>query len=206
MLGGGARRRGAAAGVAGSGSVDRTDAAVSSARRPRARVQVESDIPDGAAPARRARPVPTLMQRAVRLLARREHSRAELRNKLLRHLPPEAEPESVEQVLDRLVARDMLSEARFVQSRLRVRAGRYGVARLREELRQHDLAPELLRDVLKPLAESEFERAWALWKRKFGVPPADPSQRARQMRFLAGRGFGTDTVLRVIRKARAEPR
>lgn len=146
------------------------------------------------------------MQRAVSLLARREHSRAELRGKLLRHLPPEGEPEAIERVLDQLVARDMLSETRFVQSRLRMRAGRYGVARIRQELRRHDLEPELVREALKPLAGSEFERAWAIWENKFGSPPSDETQRAKQMRFLAARGFGSDTVYRVIRKARASVR
>ena len=146
------------------------------------------------------------MQRAVAFLARREHSRVELRLKLLRQLPPDGEPEAVERVLDQLVAKDMLSDTRFIQSRLRVRAGRYGVARIRQELRQHELEPGVLRDALQPLAESEFDRAWAAWDRKFGIAPADEKQRARQMRFLAARGFGLDTITQVIKRARAPSR
>jgi regulatory protein len=142
------------------------------------------------------------MQRAVSLLARREHSRAELRRKLLRHLPPDGEAESVDRVLDQLIAKDMLSDARFVQSRVRVRGQRYGVARIRQELRQHGLGAEVVGSALAPLSQTEFERAWSVWERKFGAAPADEPQRARQMRFLAARGFSPDTVFRVMKKAR----
>ena len=159
-----------------------------------------------ATPAPRTKLSPTLMQRAVSLLARREYSRVELRRKLQRRLTSDSEPEAVERVLDQLCAKDMLSESRFVQSRLRARAGRYGVARIRQELQQHQLEPEVVREALKPLAESEFERAWLIWERKFGSAPIDETQRAKQMRFLAARGFDSDTVIRIIRRARGANR
>lgn len=151
---------------------------------------------------------PSLLQRAVAALSRREYSRAELQRKLLRRLAPDGAPGSepdavaeVARVLDQLAAKGMLSDARFVQSRLRVRAPRYGVARIKQELQQHGLAPELLREATQTLAGTEFERAWAVWERKFGRTPTDPAQRAKQARFLAARGFGSDAVLKVLRQA-----
>ncbi|MCY1376022.1 hypothetical protein D9M69_634780 [compost metagenome] len=48
------------------------------------------------------------------------------------------------------------------------------------------------------LQGSEVERAREVWRKKFGVPPADAAERGRQMRFLALRGFGTDAIRRVV--------
>ncbi len=138
-------------------------------------------------------------------LARREHSRGELRRKLQRYLTEEAgDPQDLERVLDQLTAQGMLSDMRFVQSRLRVRAPRYGVARIKQELQQHGLAPELVHQATQALMGSEFERAWQIWQRKFGVVPTDPAQRAKQARFLAARGFGSEVVLKVLRQAQRE--
>ncbi len=51
---------------------------------------------------------------------------------------------------------------------------------------------------------SELERAQALWQRRFGEPGATPAERARQMRFLTGRGFGGDIIRRVVRGTAAD--
>lgn len=134
-------------------------------------------------------------------LARREHSRAELRRKLLRHLAPDSDADEVERVLDQLAAQGMLSDERFVRSRVRVRAPRYGLVRIKQELQQHGLAPELVREATQSLAGTEFERAWEVWQRKFGVAAQGPEQRAKQARFLAARGFNSEVVLQVLRQA-----
>jgi regulatory protein len=42
------------------------------------------------------------------------------------------------------------------------------------------------------------ERAREVWRRKFGSPPADAAERAKQARFLAARGFGGEAVRRVL--------
>jgi regulatory protein len=48
------------------------------------------------------------------------------------------------------------------------------------------------------LRGTELARAREVWRRKFGVPPQEAAERARQMRFLAGRGFSGDVVRRVV--------
>ena len=45
---------------------------------------------------------------------------------------------------------------------------------------------------------SEVERAREVWRKKFGSLAADPAERAKQMRFLAARGFGADAIRRVV--------
>lgn len=142
---------------------------------------------------------PSLLQRAVAALARREHSRAELARKLRRYLPADGDPVEVDRVLDELSRKGMLSEARFAASLVRTRADRFGTARIRQELKQHGLAPELVAQSTAALKRSEFERAREVWRKRFGAPPRNEAERAKQLRFLAARGFPNDIVLRVVR-------
>jgi regulatory protein len=147
----------------------------------------------------RAKQPPSLLQRAVAALARREHSRAELARKLRRHLSEGADPAEVDRVLDDLAGKGMLSEARFAASLVRTRAGRFGTGRVRQELKQHGVAPELIAQATADLAKSELARAREVWRKRFGTPPRDEAERAKQLRFLAARGFSTDVILQVVR-------
>jgi regulatory protein len=142
------------------------------------------------------------MQRAVAALARREYSRAELRAKLLRTAAEGDDAATVDAALDQLAAKGMLSDQRFAASRVRVRAQRFGAERIRRELKRYGLAEDVVRDAMALVSGSEIERAQQLWQRKFGVPPADQVQRAKQMRFLAARGFSAETVMAVMKTIR----
>ena len=51
---------------------------------------------------------------------------------------------------------------------------------------------------MQRLKATEVERAREVWRKKFGSPAADPAGRAKQMRFLAARGFGADAIRRVV--------
>lgn len=167
-----------------------------------------------AAPARLS-----LKARALKLLAQREHSRLELRRKLLPHAQafceardqaleeaprpagPAAEPldtpnQCLDKLLDWLQSHRYLSEERFVESRLHARAARFGNSRIKMELAQHGLALDA--EQAAQLRTTELERARALWQRRFGSPATDPAGRAKQMRFLAGRGFSGETIRRVV--------
>lgn len=141
----------------------------------------------------------SLKGRALKYLAAREHSRAEL----LRKLAPHAEePAEVERVLDELEARGLLSAERFVESLLHRRAARFGTARLRQELQQHKLPADAVAQAVEALRGTELERARAVWQRRFGgEPAADAAERARQMRFLTARGFSSEVIRRVVRGA-----
>lgn len=139
----------------------------------------------------------TLRERALRLLARREHARVELSRKLAPHA------ESAEQLatlLDDLAARHLLSDERYVEMRLNARSARFGNARLAHELRTQGVAEDLVREALAG-SEDEQSRARQVWLRKFGSQPAavDAAEVARQMRFLASRGFSGETIRRVLR-------
>lgn len=157
----------------------------------------------------------SLKARALQLLAQREHSTLELRRKLLEHArrlaaqAQEAEPgrrlraatpqvqAEVDALLVWLHEGGHQSDARFAESRLRVRTSRYGNLRVRDELARHGLEPSP--EACTALAASEFERAQSVWARKFGGLPVGAADRARQARFLAGRGFSADVIRRLLR-------
>ncbi|MGK9065242.1 recombination regulator RecX [Stutzerimonas chloritidismutans] len=135
---------------------------------------------------------------AMDLLARREHGRVELSRKLRSRGAPEA---LVEPALDRLAEEGLLSEARYLESFVRMRANAgYGPLRIREELGQRGLDRH---DIDRALSESGFdwnEQLQAVWQRKFGgARPADQKERARQGRFLSYRGYPLDSIGRLLR-------
>ena len=140
----------------------------------------------------------SLKGRALRYLAAREHSRAELATKLSRHVGPEDDPDAVARVLDELAAKGFIDEARVAESVLHRRAGRLGGARVLLELRAKGLPDEVVADAAAQLRSTELARAQAVWRRKFGQPPADAAERARQLRFLAARGFSGDVARRAL--------
>ncbi len=195
--------------------------------------------------------VDELRARALQWLAQREHSRQELRDKLMRwiaarqtivalrhraagwasatgaatsmpagHPGPTDRPSSrppsdprdaptegddaaglartVERLLDALEQAGHLSQQRFVESRIRLRAQRHGNRRIEHELRYHGL--ESTPEARQALAADEYDRARQVWMRKFGALPSTPAERARQLRFMAGRGFTAETVHRVLKE------
>jgi regulatory protein len=79
------------------------------------------------------------------------------------------------------------------------RAARLGTQRLVQELRSKGLDDDLVRATAERLRTTELERAQAVWRQRFGSVASDASERARQMRFLAARGFAGDVVRRVVR-------
>ena len=151
-----------------------------------------------AKPAARAGFGLSLKGRALRYLAGREHSRAELERKLKIH---EETPGQLAQVLDELQAKDFISEARVVESVIHRRASRFGAARIKYELLNKGLGAEAVAEAVNRLKGSELERAQVIWRKKFDGPAPDAAGRAKQMRFLAARGFGGDVIRRVVLQA-----
>lgn len=138
---------------------------------------------------------PSLKARALRLLAQREHSRQELERKLRAHA---ADEDELVAALDALQARGFINEQRVADSVVHRRAPALGAARVRAELQAKGLAPALVTEAMAGLQQTEAARAEAVWRKKFGLAPTDAADRARQMRFLAARGFAPELVRRVV--------
>ena len=142
-----------------------------------------------------ATPPISLKGRALRLLSGREYSRAELERKLASH---EEEPGALAKALDELQAKDFINEQRVVDSVVHRRSPKLGAQRIRQELQAKGLEPEAVAQAVAQLRVTETDRAREVWRKKFGGPPADAAERAKQMRFLATRGFGGDAIRKVV--------
>ena len=93
---------------------------------------------------------------------------------------------------------DFINETRVVDSVIHRRSAKLGASRIKQELQQKGLEPEAVAIAVARLRASEVERAREVWRKKFGQPPVDASERVKQIRFLASRGFGGDTIHRVV--------
>ncbi|QBJ79042.1 MULTISPECIES: recombination regulator RecX [Aquitalea] len=135
----------------------------------------------------------SLKARAVDLLSRREYTRRELE----RRLAPFAEsPEQLATLLDELAERNWQSDSRFARQFADIKGQKYGTRRLQQEMRQRGVAQE---DIADALAErDDLALARRQWEKKFGSVATTPQERAKQMRFLAARGFGMGVIRQVM--------
>ena len=134
--------------------------------------------------------------RALACLARREHSRLELTRKLERAGYSAAD---IEPLLDEFSRRGWLSNRRFAESYVQQKQQRFGALKLAHELRGRGVDESTIQQLMAAAKESELERAGAVWKKRFGVPPSNASEKAKQMRFMQSRGFNTATIQLIIR-------
>jgi regulatory protein len=154
---------------------------------------------------------PSLKARALRLLSLREYSRKGLAAKLAEsearwsklgneqvEQTPESRHSQIEAVLDDFEARGWLSDQRFAESLVRRRSERYGMRKIADELERAGVDSKQSAKLLGALKETEFQRAFELWSRKYGVRAQDQKEKARQYRFLASKGFGSDVVAKVL--------
>jgi regulatory protein len=138
----------------------------------------------------------SLKTRAMRFLARREHSRAELTQKLAPHAESN---EEIEALLDDLVRQGFLSDVRYAEMVARTRGARFGSQRVAHELRQKGVPASLVNKTIRELREGDLATARAIWQKKFGALPKDAKEKARQVRFLQSRGFHLDTIFTLLR-------
>ena len=139
-----------------------------------------------------------LRARALRLLARREHTRQELEGKLSPHA---GSSEDLQGLISGLKQKNQLSEERFAEERARSLSRKYGAARIRQDLRAKGVSDELIGRVT---SEGELERARAILERKYRSPAASREERAKRMRFLQGRGFSFDIIRSLLSSRDAE--
>jgi regulatory protein len=140
-------------------------------------------------------PLPPIRDRAMRYLARREHTRLELARKLTRAGYQE---EDIESVLKDFIRLGWLSDERFAENYVQQKQARFGNLKLASELRNRGVDESTMQQLLSSAKETELDRAREIWKKKFDAVPENAKDKARQMRFLQGRGFSIDTILHVI--------
>lgn len=142
-----------------------------------------------------------LRARALALLARREHSRAELARKLER---AGFARDDIAALLDAFETKNWLSDRRFAESYVADHRAKAGSIKLAYDLRQRGVPDAIIDALLNENRESEAERARDVWQKKFGTPPTDAAEKAKQMRFLQSRGFTPETIRRAISRSSTE--
>jgi len=152
------------------------------------------EVPNVKPPARLS-----LKARALGLLSRREHSRAELARKLSAHTD---DTEALQALLDELAREQWLSDERYAQSLIHRQAQRLGARRIVNTLREQGVDADHVAELATQLRDTEDARARAVWQKKFGAPPKDAREYARQWRFMTHRGFSADVLRRIIADAR----
>ena len=161
-----------------------------------------------------------LLAKAVAILSRRECSEKELRQRLQRYT---GDMGAINAVVSRLQRENWQSDERFVESFVQSREQRWGNQKIFHALSQHDLDSEQLSELKEELKDSEYQRAREVWIRRFGDKygvslydtetsgddeflseteqqsfEEQAKEKAKQLRFLASRGFSADVVYKVV--------
>ena len=140
-----------------------------------------------------------LRARALRLLARREHSRQELESKLSPHA---GTSETLGVLVSELKTKNQLSEARFAEERARRLSRKYGAARIRQDLKAKGVSEDLIARFSS--SENEMQKAKEILERKYRTPPATREEKAKRMRFLQSRGFSSEIIYKLLSAREAD--
>jgi regulatory protein len=134
-----------------------------------------------------------LRARALRLLARREHTHQELDRKLAPHA---GSSEDLKGLLAGLKQKNQLSEERFAEERARRLSRKYGAARIRQDLKAKGVSEELISRFSS--SENEMQKAKEILERKYRTPVATREEKAKRMRFLQSRGFSSEIIFKLL--------
>lgn len=136
-------------------------------------------------------------EQAIRLLARRDHSRLELQAKLSQRGYP---ADIVEATIARLADQGLQSDQRFAESFVRSALNRgHGERKIRAGLRPHGIDDRSITTLQDMDDEQWLRLATKAAHKRFGEsPPKNNAELAKRGRFLVNRGFHCGLVLRVF--------
>ena len=102
-------------------------------------------------------------------------------------------------MLEQLAALGYLSDARFAQQFARQKTGAYSKRAIGASLKARGVEGSAAADALAGVEIDDHDAMVALWRRRFGTPPANDKEKARQVRFLQSRGFSLSAIIRLLR-------
>ncbi len=138
---------------------------------------------------------------AVGLLARREHSRIEIQQKLKQREFLQAD---IDMAIETLLAKKYLSDERFAESRCRYQSKRgYGWLYIANELKQKGVCASIIQKLRESCEIDWYLQAELAYNKRFGElgekdPQARQKEKAKRIRFLQYRGFSTDEIFALI--------
>jgi len=135
-----------------------------------------------------------IRESALNMLARREHSQHELKQKLL--LRFKDNPNEIDTMTTQLVLDNYQSDQRFCDAFIRYRQQKgYGKIRILAELRQKGVDSELMSQSFNDADIDWFELALKLKINKFGEQVCKEfAIKSKQYRYLQYRGFSSDQI------------
>jgi regulatory protein len=151
------------------------------------------------APGNSPRPPKSVKARAIALLSRREYARAELRAKLAGDRRGSDVDSDIDALLDELSALGYLSDARFAQGMVRQKSGGYSKRAIGATLKARGVDGAAALEALAGVEIDDLDAMITLWRRRFGAPPANDKEKARQVRFLQSRGFSLSAIFKLLR-------
>lgn len=134
-----------------------------------------------------------LRARALRLLARREHTRQELERKLSPHA---GSSDELRDLMAGLKQKNQCSEERYAEARARQLSRKYGAAKIRQDLQAKGVPDELIERYASP--SDELDKARAILERKYRAPATTREEKAKRMRFLQSRGFSNEIIFSLL--------
>ena len=91
-----------------------------------------------------------------------------------------------------------MSDARYTEQMVHARQAKFGVSKIAHELRQKGVSADLVLDAIEKVKVNELDNAKEIWQKKFKAAPLNRDEWAKQARFLQSRGFGFDTIKKVL--------
>lgn len=139
---------------------------------------------------------PSLKSKALDFLSRRDYSYRELFQKLQKY---SADNEEIKRVLDEMVSKKFLNEARYIESFITSKSQKYGSLKINYLLQEKVNDKNLIQEIYAASEIDELATAHKIWQRKFGGHlPTNNQDKARQIRFMLSRGFSMSVILQVF--------
>ncbi len=132
---------------------------------------------------------------ALKFLSKRDYAYLELYNKLKKYSDDEI---VIKNVLDELSTKGWLSEERYINSYISFKSQKYSLSRIRNTLIGKTCNPKLVEQEISKHDLNEYDVAFKLWQRKFGVVSSDLKEKSRQVRFLANKGFNFEVINKIV--------
>ena len=140
-----------------------------------------------------------LKKRALYYLGKREYSRLELQKKINAFAQElELEKQTVKNILNELEGKDWLSDQRFTEQFIFSKKNKYGVEKIRYELKMRGVDETIINGELVKIKSENYSLAKKIWAKKFDATPHSQEERNKQIRFLQGRGINIEIILKIL--------
>ena len=140
-----------------------------------------------------------LKKRALYYLGKREYSRLELQKKINAFAQElEIDTQNIKNLLSDLEENNWLSDQRFTEQFIFSKKNKYGVEKIRYELKMRGVDDTIINSELVKIKSENYLLAKKIWSKKFDNTPHSQEERNKQIRFLQGRGINIELIHKIL--------